>query len=179
MMAAAVEVNHERISLEHEKNLIASTEYLDKLYRVYAAVYKHYDGQLIKITRRFQDEMEGPDDMYFDPFDYPEFVRDIASNDYGGIVVDYRANNNVMHNLHIYYRWMPLYSPPDERYLVVAGVSKYSITSKIAHWETGGHWISIVITAIVCLWGVILLIRLGHVHDSRRGRDKYRDKRVM
>ena len=53
MLAAAVEANPSRIWLDHERNIVSSVEYLDRLHQVYAAAYKTVDGGLVLVTERF------------------------------------------------------------------------------------------------------------------------------
>lgn len=70
-------------------------------------------------------------------------------------------------DIHLYYRWMPLYSPPEDRYLVVSGISKYSVVSKISIWVSVGQWVSMAITFFLNVGLITLLARLGSVYQKR------------
>ena len=166
MLAAGVEANTERAWYDHEHNIIASVEYLDKLYQVYAGVFKVVDGEYILITERFYETSP------FEPFDYPEFEEMARDNDFGSIVINYAPEDQTYRDLHVYFRWMPLYSDNNEKYLVVAGVSQYSIVSQIPYWVSAGQWVSTIVTFVLNLVLVIMIVRLGHIRDMRKG-DKY------
>jgi len=77
--------------------------------------------------------------------------------------------------LHLYYRWMPLYSPEHERFLVIGGVSSYSVTKNVSLWVSVGQWVSMIITFALNIWLVLLITRLGNVYESRTG-DKWREE---
>jgi len=123
MLAAAVDANPERHWEDHEHNIRDSVEFLDRLHQIYAAVYKPINGVLELISERtFETSI-------YEPFSYAEFIEAIEQ-DSGGLVIGYSPIEQARRDLHIYFRWMPLYAEPGERFLVVAGVSKYSILNK-------------------------------------------------
>ena len=49
MLAAAVEANPDKTWQDHERNIVDSVEYLDRLYQVYAAAFEPANGELIRI----------------------------------------------------------------------------------------------------------------------------------
>jgi len=171
MIAAAVEANPDRIWYDHEANIRDSIEYLDGLYQIYGAAYKLIDGKLEIITTRVYET------SIFEPLEYPELMEEIFANDSGRHAIGYTPRNQTFRTLYIYYRWMPLYSPHGDRYLVIGGVSEHSIQNRISLLETGWLWIAVIVTAAITIWPVILLIRLGHIYESRNGPDKYRAER--
>ena len=167
MLAASVEADEARTWQEHERNIIDSVEYLDKQYQVYAVAYVPDERGLELITRRHYETSP------FNPFEYGEFKASIKGSDSGKITIGYTPENQVYRDLHIYYRWMPVYSSPAERYLVVGGVSEHSVTVPIAEWVSMGQIISMLATFAINMALILLVIRLGRIYD-RRGGDKWR-----
>ena len=165
MLAAAVEANPDRLWSEHERNLCGSVEYLDGLYQIYCAAYKPVDGELSLMTGRQFETSE------FEPLDHPEFVEAIHTRETGGLVVGYAPKDQPYRELHLYFRWMPLYSAAGERFLLVAGVSRYSIITQIPVWVSAGQWASMAVTFILNVWLVILIARMG------AGREKSEDEK--
>lgn len=113
MLAAAVEAKPERTWYNHEQNIIDSVEYLDKLYQVYGGTYKTVNGELVLITERFYET------SIFEPMGFTEFTEAVFSQESGDLIIGYTPENQTYRELHVYYRWMPLYSPKGERFLVV------------------------------------------------------------
>ena len=167
MLAAAVEANPYLDWQYHERIILDSTEYLDNISQVYAGVYRCMDGELVLLTSRFSDN--GVPDL----LNSLVFLETTANQDSGKIIVEYTHDNQSQRKLHFYFRWMPLYSPSGERYLVVAGVSEYSIVSQIPVWVSAGQWFSTIITFIINTWLIVLLVYLGHIYEQRTG-DKWR-----
>ena len=170
MLAAAVEGNEERFWLDHELNIKNSAEFLDKLYQIYGAAYKQTDNGLELITDRSYETSP------FEPLEYPEFVEAVTGSERGNLIINYAPENQDYRDLHIYFRWMPLYSPENERFLVIAGVSKYSIITKISTLVSVGQWVNTLITFLLNMVLIIMLARLGYIYDQRTG-DKWRGKR--
>jgi len=170
MLSAAVDATPERKWYDHEENIIGAMEDIDRLYQVYGAAYKTVDGELVLITDRVYET------TIFDPLDYPEFVNAIKTQDSGDLIIGYTPENQTYRELHLHFQWMPLYSGPDERYLVVGGVSKYSIITKIPVMVSVGQWVSMAITFIINAWLIILIVRLGYIYVQRKG-DKWRNRR--
>ena len=154
MLAAAVEANPKRTWYEHERNLSRLVEYLDGIYQVFAAAYMPGDdGELRLITsRNFETSV-------FEPLEFSEFRAAILAQESGLLTVGYTPELQEYRDLHIYFRWMPLYSPPGERFLVAAGVSQLSVVTKIPAWISVGQWVSTAVTFILNAWLVILIAR--------------------
>jgi hypothetical protein len=168
MLGAAVDANIERPWLQHEMNIRNSVEYMDGMYQVFAAAYEQTDGGLMLTTHRdFETSI-------FEPLDYPEFTAAIAKNDSGHLVIGYTPERQEYRNLHLYFRWMPLYSDWPHRYLVVAGVTNLSVATSIADWVTFGWVASMGVYFLVLLAVVIVVARVGYVYDHRSGADKWR-----
>jgi hypothetical protein len=151
-LAAAVEGNPDRLWTDHELNIKNSVEFFDNLYQIYGGAYRCTDNGLELVTYRAYETSP------FEPLDYPEFVEAINNNASGNITINYAPEEQEYRDLHLYYRWMPLYSPPNERYLVITGVSKYSIVTKIPHWVSAGQWVSTVFTFLLNMWLITLFL---------------------
>ena len=153
MLAAAVEANPGRLWQDHERNITDSVEYLDQLYQVYAAAYRPVDGGFTLITERFYETSP------FEPFDFCEFTDAINGQDSGGIVIGYAPEGQAYRELYIYFRWMPLYSQPDERYLVIGGVSVHSVTVSVPQWVSAGQLANMGVTFALQIFCVLLYLR--------------------
>ena len=158
-LAAAVDANPDRIWYEHELNIIGSAEYLDSRYQVFCGAYKPIDGELVLITERFYET------SIFEPLDYPDFTEAIHRQESGSLIIGYAPENQTYRELHLYFRWMPLYSAAGERYLVVAGVSLYSIVTQIPTWISAGQWVSIAVTFALNVWLILMIARLGNFYE--------------
>ena len=156
MLAAAVEANPDQALCDHESTIHDSVEYLDGLYQIYGAVYKYTaDGKLTLITsRNFETSI-------FEATDYPKFIEAINAQDSGNIVIGYKPAKQDYRDLYIYFRWMPRYAPQEERFLVVVGVSKYSIVTKIPEQVSSGIRFFAYVTALLNLVMVAVIIRLS------------------
>jgi len=169
MLSAAVEANPERHWSEHEQNIKDSIEYFDTLPQIFAAAYKVIDGELIIFTKRVYETSP------LEPLERPEFIEAVFSNEQGSIVIGDTPENQQYRDVYLYYRWMPIYSAPNERYLIVTGVSYYSVSSAVPLWVSVGQWVSMGITFAINTGLIILLVRLGYIYESRQG-DKWRKR---
>ena len=161
-LAAAVEANTDRKWLDHEQNIRNCAEYIDSLYQVFGAAYKPFmeayayrqdGGSLELITEREYETSP------FEPLQYAEFTKAVGENEKGTITINYKPEKQDYRDLHMYYRWMPLYSSPKERFLVVVGVSKYSVVSTIPMWKTIGQIANILVTFAFNVCAVIAICR--------------------
>jgi len=171
MLAAAVNANPERYWVDHEDNIRDSVEFLDKLHQIYAGLYKFSEGQLTLISERFFETTP------IEPLDFIEFRELVSTQEHGKYIVGYTPETQTYRELYLYFRWMPGYSPEHERYLVIAGVSKYSIATNVALWVAAGQWASMAITFVLNVWLVLLITRLGSIYDKRTG-EKWRKEPV-
>ena len=166
MLGAAVEANPDRPWGDHERNIVDSVEYLDGLEQVYAAAYEPTDSGLALITdRTFETSI-------FEPFDYSEFVEMIGEKESGTITIGYTPEHQSYRELYIYFRWMPVYSAPHSRYLVVAGVSEHSIIVKVGAWVSMGQAVHMAATFLLNEALVAVFVVLGDVWPQRAG-DKW------
>jgi hypothetical protein len=160
MLAAAVNANHDRIWYDHEQNIRDSVEFLDKLYQIYGGAFKFNGSEIVPITERFYETSP------LEPFDFPEFRYAISEQESGGLIIGFTPEDQKHRPVHLYFRWMPSYSPPNERYLVVSGVSQYSVTATVNLWVSIGQWISMIVTFIINAWLIMLIARLGRIKEE-------------
>jgi len=167
MLGAAVDANPNRQWLDHESYVRESVEFIDKKDQVYACLYKVIAGELVPISERFYETSP------LEPTESNEFVDLVFTQENGDFIIGYEPDNQAHREMHLHFRWLPLYSPENERYLVVAGVSEYSVTTVISMWVSVGQWISLLVTFGLNMWLVLLLVRLGGVYADRKG-EKWR-----
>jgi len=170
MLAAAAEADPLRPWADHEQNIREAVEFLDRLYQVYAGAYKVEGDRLELITGRFYET------SIFEPLEHRAFLNAISTGDQGNVVVGYTPENQDYRELHLYFRWLPLYAPAGDRCLAVAGVSRYSVVTRIPALVSAGQWASMAVTFVLQVWIVVLLAHLGSVWERRRG-DKWRCER--
>jgi len=130
---------------------------IDKGYAILARLYKGKELEKISTATHTFDEP-------FDPLAYPDFVAEVMSKfnvagSYAYTVTWYGAGDGG-HDLHMRYRWVPVIDHVDDPYLIVFGVSKYSIQTSIQAWLTVGIIIFGVYIVVVtlALIGYILYI---------------------
>ena len=165
MLTVVIDANVSTGGRRYEIFIKDSTEYIDQIPQIYAGAYKLIDGELLLISERYNDE-----ETIFDPFMYPEFSDEVLIHDSGGAVVYFEPENEPSMEIHLYYKWMPTIPDAPDLYLVIAGVSKYSVTAKIALWVSVGQWVSTIITFGLQTWLVVMLAYLGDIYNIRRTR---------
>jgi len=107
----------------HRATILDSVGFINQLPLVYACVFVKIEDELIVLSK---DNVE----QTFDPRNHPEFMEAIHSSNSGKIVLNVTPDIagdlvNSSSDLHLHYNWMPV---DHEDILVVAGVTKYSIT---------------------------------------------------
>ena len=168
-VAAAINADPGTDWTYHERNVIAHTESIDRLDQVYAAAYK-YDGVTpVLITAREYETSP------LDPFDFPESDVMFTGEESGRFLIRYKPAYQSARDMHLYYRWMPSYSAPYEKYLVIGGVTEYSIQTQIPTIFTIGQWIGTVIITLLFFVFVFIDLTLGHIW-AQRGKNPYRER---
>jgi hypothetical protein len=162
MLGAAVYANNGRFWEDNEQNIIDSINFLDNLPMVFAAAYKPVDGAYRLITEREET-------TNFDPMLYGEFTREIKTQLRGDVVVGFMPEDGNNRDVHLHFRYMPTYAPPEERFLVVTGVSHNSVMVHVPAVFTFGQWISTVITFVINVWLIALIAHYG----SNNGKEKH------
>jgi hypothetical protein len=161
MLGAALEANENRLWFDHERNVRASVEYIDNIHQIYGSVFRPRGDQLIPITRRVYETTE------FDPREHQEFIYAVYAQEKGELTLGYAPEDQEYRDIHLYFRWMPLYSPFEDRYLVVTGVSEHSIVTQISVWVSAGQWASMVITFVLNAWLIGMLANHGYDYKHR------------
>lgn len=119
-----------------------------------------FDESLQPITPR--DPLT-PDDP-FQIFHYPDLLKLIENKERGDITL--RLYKPDEHDLHIYFRWISL---DGTRYLVVSGVSKYSLKSNIDNSNV------IIYFSIIIVLSIGIIIFAGY-YSSSLEREIYKNK---
>ena len=162
ILAAAAEANHALAWDAHEANIREAVTSLDSLHQIFAGAYKIDDaGHLMLFSKRNYET------SIFDPTSYSEFISAVSNSHSGNIVIGHTPVGQAYRDLYIYFRWMPLYSPSDKRFLVAAGVSQYSVVTQIPVLISVGLWVNTFVTFLFNIWLVFLILR-----PSKRGVDR-------
>ena len=170
MLTVTVDADVERGSVGYEETIIDSAEYIDRLYQIYAAAYRiDDDGTYRLITKR---EVET---SAFTPFDYDGISDIVDSNETGSFIITYTPELQTERDMRVYFKKMPTDPESLARYVVFAGVTKYSVESKIDLWVSLGQWVSIGILFVLVLGHVYSIAQAGYLY-SLRGGDKWRNK---
>jgi len=154
MLAAAVEGNNTWHWEEHEQYIQRSVEYMDRLNMAYASAYKTVSGTLTLISDRHIV-------LGFNPFLYDEFKEAIATQESGSLKLDFLPKNGPFRVMYVYFRYMPVYTLPSEKYLVIAAISKYGIVTPIPVLVSAGQWVSMAMTFTLNVWLILLIVRIG------------------
>lgn len=168
-LADAVDHNAMTGGRRNGEFIINSVESLDKLYQVYAEAYRRDEAGLKLISHRYYET------SIFEPFTFPAFVEELAlGKQQGDITIGYTPVGQSYRELHIYYRWIPSFDlEMEEQYLVIAGVSKYSVVTKIPFYMSGGLWVMSFIFLVFIMINMVMLVLLGDIWGNRKG-GKYR-----
>ena len=170
MIAAAVNADPDEPWDSHRKNIVDSMGWLDKQPFTFAAMYAPEGEELTLLTER-------DNATNFDPREFDVFNRAISKNDRGSLVIGFTPTGMKYRDMHLYYLWVPDYSWMPERYLLVAAVSEYSITVKLAQWITIALQAGVIVLSAFFGWLFYLKVELGVIIAMRKGntlKDKHR-----
>ena len=140
-----------------ESGLIAAVEFLDAVPFVFAAVYT----QTLEVIseRYFVSD--------FDPLIYPELIQAIEKNDSGALTVHYAPDDMEPHDLRLCFR-------RTGEFIIIAGVSKYSVSTAVPVLFSAGQWLSTAIVSALFVIFVFMDAMLGYVW-VQRGEKKWRN----
>ena len=144
--------------------LINSVSALDTVPLTFAAAYRLTETGTLEVISNRDYATD------FDPLTYIEFTEAALSSDSGTVTVDFTPENGERRDMLLYYRWA------GDRYMIVSGVSKYSVTTHIPAMYTIGQWVSTFVVSALFFVFVLLNAALGYVW-FRRGNEPWRDKR--
>jgi len=178
MMFVAVQANPDRDWEEHEKNIQHSIRFVDSLYMVFAAAYKPNEDcfDLVLITERNYA-------TNFNPLEFDRFQTAIHEADSGDLVISFIPTMGVEEGnvvtYHLYFRWMPMYTPANQRYLLVTGVSKHSVVTRIPILISAGQWVNTFITFALNATMIVIVIHVNSEYNkyklTHKGSDKDED----
>jgi hypothetical protein len=146
---------------DYQSSLESMVAHLDARPLIFAGAYSQVDGQSLEL---FTDRDNA---TTFDPTEYDEFQYSIKGAESGWVMIGFTPDGGVYRDMHLYWRWLDDSSDTGDRYLIVAAVSKFSITVQVARWATIAPFASILVTFLLDVWLAIFLIRLGYVHGMR------------
>ncbi|MCL1859574.1 MAG: hypothetical protein FWF92_10135 [Oscillospiraceae bacterium] len=130
---------------------------MDSTDGIYAELF---DENLESISKYEQQTSVSDDNSFnFNIESYPEFIREVKTNESGEIWVCFDKDGTDAHDFYIYYRWVPTDKNLSGRFLAVIGVSKYSVNTGISSWITYGAVSLIIISAVFIVSTVTLLCR--------------------
>jgi len=141
--------------------LRAGIESLDSLDYIYGALFiEESDGRLTLLSKRiFEPEY----DTQFDVTAFPEFLSLADGNNEGKLVLPVYSSILGLHDLHVFFRFTPSDFEHAEydhhRFLLVGGVSKYSIQSPVPVLVYATIWIMIILTVLLSLLMIFIMIR--------------------
>ena len=91
-------------------------------------------------------------------FDHSEIVNAVSNAERGKVVLWYNKPSIPQHYLYIYFRWVPTDSENKDKLLLIVGVSKYSVNSKIGVKMIYGTVALIIISTIFVTAALIILL---------------------
>ena len=171
LIALSLDRDNEAEADKYEQNLIDMVQFVDNMYQVYAAVYRADSGEFYTLTGRTATIRP------FIPFDHEAFTEAIMAQESGYVTVVFDPGEpEEARDLHLYFRWAPEHFTKEDRYLIVGGVSRYSVTAKTDVLVSIVPIANTLLTFLLMIFAVLLITRLGFVYDLRMG-NKWRDKR--
>jgi len=138
--------------------IAAAVERMDELPYVYAALYQYVDGELVCVSKRTADIV---DHLSFNAMDFEEF-RDAISREEvesGDVMLPVDKSSRGSSEMHLYYSWMPMAYPPELRYLVVGGVTEYSVVTPIPALMNAAPYLMMTFVLLVTIWQFGIIIR--------------------
>ena len=113
------------------------------------------------------------------PLAYSEFLDAVTTQESGSLSYWYETEQAGGREIHMTFRWVPTDASYTERYLIAVGISKYTVNESLDPKVIYGAAALILYTAAVIVTMVIMMTRLGHIYDSRQGKEKWREDWVQ
>jgi len=147
---------------DYLSTLVFLTEKIDGEKDVYAELF---DEQLNGLSRRITHT----DDLVFYLEDYPDLIERVkVENDGQAIVKDYNRGKRPPHDVCVAWRWIPTDETYQHRFLLIAGVSKFSII------HTPEEWIDYGVIALFGLSSGVILCGIMRVTAESREKTPFR-----
>jgi hypothetical protein len=126
-------------------------EQIDARKHVYAELL---DSSLSGLSERITHG----DNLAFDIQDYPDFIELIKSKDNGHTTVtDYNHGKRKPHTVYLYWRWIPTNDSYENRLLLVAAVTKYSVDTSSQIWMDLSFVVLFFVSSSVVVGSLMLL----------------------
>lgn len=153
----------------YETSLVYGVEALDEAYMTFAAIYDHDLNHVL--SKRNPSFENAP----FEPMGYSRFREAVSatlenpehSDGQTTLYFEDKAHGVEGRDMLVYWRWTP--DDVSEQYLVVVGISKYSVASEITvevEWIVGGMAVITSVLNFVLVWAVV---GLGTRHRHKGG----------
>jgi len=137
----------------------AAVENYDRLPFVYGALFiVGEDGNFDPVSYRFAEDAHH---LRFNAVDYPRFIELANTQDSGRITLRITDSDLGDHDMLVYFRWAPMSFEPQDRYLIVGGVSQYSVITGIPLVLNLGLWVGVFLILVVALLMFYVIIRQG------------------
>ena len=166
MMADNLDERVRRGMVWEEDILVHAVSLIDEAKGTYAELF---DSRLNSLSPRSPSFHGNP----FQIKNHPGVVSQIMMQDRGDAIVPFAKDTaSKPHALHLYWRWVPSDKTLENRYVVLLGVSKYSLDAEISNRLIYGTVILLVVTMLNNLGNALLMKLLGHFWLSRK-KDKF------
>jgi hypothetical protein len=152
IIKSAVEADDGRNWEEYEPNVVACAQFIDSMNDVFSCAYRSANGGWELIYDCLSSPEIRPLMM--------EILVTAEGRESGSFTINCPPEVSPSRDLRIYFSQMPLNAPPEERYLVIAGVSKISFVPAIPAWVNAGQWVSIIMTLGLNVGLLILITRM-------------------
>ena len=154
---AANVTNAKTIDAFELHTLREAVESLDRLPYIYGALYRIDEyGELERISGRYA---ENPAHAAFDVHNYAAFVKMANEKQNGHITLRVTDSPLGEHDALIYYRWAPVTLPAQDRYLIVGGVTQFSVVTAIPAVINLSLWAAAFATAGVVFYTLYVTLR--------------------
>ena len=152
-----------------EALLIHDVSTIDQAKGTYAELF---DFRLNSLSPRSPSFVGNP----FRIENHPGAVSQIMMQDRGDTIVPFAKDaNSKPHDLHLYWRWIPSSDGLDRKYVIIIGVSEYSLESGTDDKVSSGVVALLVFGWVLAIAYSVLGNIMGHWWFVRKG-DKYRAK---
>ena len=108
----------------YEDYLINNIQKMDDEYMIFASIY---NSSLEHIHSRHPSYEDSP----VKPFDFPGFKETIQRNNKGDKVYWFETKTVEGRDLYVYFRWTPINADIPDPYLLVVGISKFSVATSM------------------------------------------------
>jgi hypothetical protein len=138
----------------YKQSIIFDMRLFDTAYMTYAMAF---DERLAPITK--QVNYTGG----FNPILYPSFREEVFENEMGDMIIHYKPKPLAGDewDVHLHYRWVPTNKEMKDRILIVVGISKETLVTKIADWYNISSVALIIVTTLLNIAMVVVISRLA------------------